>query len=130
MRSSLDARYVRGFELFSRGKYFESHEVWEELWRQNRDEMRDYYKALIQVGAAFHHLTRGRISACRKILETATAYLTCYPKITLGLDVERLVADLEMVKTRLQTLSAEGLKKDPTLLKELIPKLDFRLDSY
>jgi len=125
-----DPRYVRGLELFSSGQFYESHDLLEDLWRDIKGELRDYYKSLIQVGAAFHHLKRGRQSAGQKILQTAIAYLSSYPAHTLGLNVEKLIMDLRNTVTVLSALDDGGLKSNPALLNELIPELDFRQDSY
>lgn len=41
--------------LFNEEKYFESHEVLEELWRKSFGKKKHFYQGLIQAAVALHH---------------------------------------------------------------------------
>ncbi|MDI3298472.1 MAG: DUF309 domain-containing protein [Bacillota bacterium] len=80
--------YSRFVELFNRGRYFESHEVLEELWRaRGRDR---FYQALIILAAAHVHAGRGNARGFRRHLAQAAAMLEPYPDRFRGLDVAAL----------------------------------------
>ena len=50
----------QGIIFFNSGRYFEAHEVWEDLWRaEKRVPSRDCYQGLIQAAVGMHHLSRG-----------------------------------------------------------------------
>lgn len=52
-----DPRYAEFFHAFNAGSYYEAHDVLEPLWLETSGPDRDFYKALIQLAGAFHHLT-------------------------------------------------------------------------
>jgi len=57
-----DPLYLQGIERFNRGEYFESHEVWEGLWRREPEPPRSFYQGLIQAAVALHHLRCGNLT--------------------------------------------------------------------
>ena len=44
--------YLRGIDEFNRAHYFQSHEVWEDLWKGESGSARQFYKGLIQAAVA------------------------------------------------------------------------------
>ncbi|SMO59598.1 DUF309 domain-containing protein [Melghirimyces algeriensis] len=66
--------YVQFFQCYHHEKYWEAHEVLEELWQTQRDN--DFYHGLIQVAAIMHQLKRGKIRGARKLSTSAIRYLT------------------------------------------------------
>lgn len=49
----MDARLREGIRLFNDGKFFESHEVWEDFYRETDDAQKPFLEGLIQLAAAF-----------------------------------------------------------------------------
>ena len=46
-----------GILLFNSGKYYEAHEIWEDLWRLTDGTLKVCYQGLIQAAVGMHHLT-------------------------------------------------------------------------
>lgn len=90
-----DPLYLEYFTLFGKGKYFESHEVLEKLWLQDRSESRDFYKGLIQLAAALHHLKQGNANGAEHLRQSAMGYLKTYMPVHLGLEVSRTLEDFK-----------------------------------
>jgi predicted metal-dependent hydrolase len=86
--------YLRGIERFNRQEYFESHEVWEELWIGEEGAARSFYKGLIQAAVALYHLENGNAHGARKLLLGCTGYLAPYRRKYQGLDVDRFLAEM------------------------------------
>ena len=86
--------YLRGIDQFNRRNFFQSHELWEELWMEETGHSRLFYKGLIQAAVALHHLAHGNRSGARKLLFGAGQYLGPYQPKYLGLDVEDFVSRL------------------------------------
>ncbi|MDI3316187.1 MAG: DUF309 domain-containing protein [Bacillota bacterium] len=80
--------YRRFVELFNEGRYFESHEVLEDLWRARGHD--PFYQALIIVAAAHVHAGRGNPRGFRRHLQQALRLLAPYPDRFRGLDVGAL----------------------------------------
>ena len=63
---------------FNAGLFFESHEHLEEVWQQERGPVRDFYKGLIQLAAAYVHLGRGNLKGGERLCRTGLQYLEPY----------------------------------------------------
>lgn len=86
--------YLRGVEYFNRGEYFDSHEVWEELWISETGEDRRFYQGLIQAAVALYHLENGNAVGSQKLVDSSAAYLQGYRPEHHGLDVDRFLASV------------------------------------
>ncbi len=84
--------YLRGIEEFNRERYFDSHEIWEDLWIGETGPARLFYKGLIQAAVALHHLARGNLHGANKLLRGSQRYLEPYRPWYLGLDVDGFLA--------------------------------------
>ncbi len=87
--------YLRGVAHFNRGDFFESHEVWEDLWRKESGRSRQFYKGLIQAAVALYHLTRGNRHGATKLLAGSQSCLEPYRSRYLGLDIDGFLVALE-----------------------------------
>lgn len=74
--------YRRGIGLYRAGRFFECHEVLEELWTPMRGPRRMFLQSLIHFAVAFYHLQRsnplGAERQLRKALRKIEAYLPLY----------------------------------------------------
>ena len=97
----MDARFVKGLELFNEKDYYGCHEVMETLWLETdpADPCRDLYKGVIQAAAAIYQLERGILSGALGLFKTSVVYLDKYKPKALGLNVEKLIRDLKIFFT-------------------------------
>ena len=86
--------FLGGIASFNRGEYFESHEVWEELWRACQGPEKMFYKGLIQAAVALHHAGRGNRGGAWTLYRRSRCALEPYRPCYLGLDLERFLAEL------------------------------------
>ena len=107
----VDERFKRGIHLFNEEEFFECHEVIEDLWLATSDEYKNLYKGVIQAAVALYHLGRGNMKGARKLYGTSNKYLRKYLPSALGLNVEKLLADMKIC-----------FEQD----NGLIPKLEFK----
>lgn len=87
-------RYREGLALFDQGRFFEAHEVLEDVWREAPAEERKFFQGLIQVAVALYHHSRGNQTGCRSLLARACRNLSLYPKEHGGLDLAALLCTL------------------------------------
>lgn len=74
--------------LFDAGRYFESHEPWEEIWRSTTPEPRDLWQGLVQVAAGLHHwFDRGRAAPAARLLRRGLTRLDRFGDEQAGFDV-------------------------------------------
>lgn len=88
--------YLAGIEHFNTCDFFEAHEVWEELWQEHQGPDRKFYQGLIQVAVCLHHFGNGNIRGAKKLYHSSRAYLDPYRPQHLGLDLDKLFAELEV----------------------------------
>ena len=103
------ARFLEeGIELFNRGRFFDAHEAWEEIWRSTTPEPKDLFQGLIQVAAALHQfLDLKRIDGPRRTLAKARRRLEPYAPIALGIDIEDLLEQAGRWETWLERPEGE-----------------------
>jgi predicted metal-dependent hydrolase len=89
--SRFDPHYLGFFECFNQQRFFEAHEVLEELWLRQRGTPKDlFYKSLIQLAGAFVHIQKGRCRPAISLLRLACGYLAEYPRTYESLDIGNL----------------------------------------
>lgn len=81
--------YLHFFQCYHEEKYWEAHEVLEELWQTQRTN--DFYHGLIQIAAIMHQLKRGKVRGARKLAASATGYLSPFVPEKEGVEVEHVL---------------------------------------
>lgn len=97
VKSSLldDRKLAQGIALFNAGKFFDAHEVLEDVWRELTGDDRRFLQGLIQVAVAFHHHSTGNLDGARSLLARGAARLAGAPEAFLGISMPPLRAALE-----------------------------------
>jgi predicted metal-dependent hydrolase len=97
----LPAHYLGYFECFNQGRFYEAHDVLEELWLTSRGGPNDaFYKGLIQFAGAFVHLQKHspryhRLRPAAALFRLARANLQSYQPSHERLDLQNLMATME-----------------------------------
>ncbi len=76
--------------LWDEERFFEAHEVLEEVWHAAPEEDRLFWQGVIQVAVASCHHQRGNVAGAVAMFRKAAAKLTGYPDVHHGVDVEQL----------------------------------------
>ncbi len=82
-------------DLFDRGSYLASHELFEELWEQDEGEGAEVFKGLIQASMCLYHFQKGNLDGARKHYRGHRRCLAPFLPAHLGVDVERLLRDMQ-----------------------------------
>jgi predicted metal-dependent hydrolase len=89
-----DERLWAGIRDFNAGRFFEAHEVWEDLWHGYRGSDRTFLQGLIQAAAGFYHLQTANPKGARSQLAKSGTKLRQYAPSHWGIDVDRLLQQL------------------------------------
>ncbi len=113
--------YLEGIAHFNICDFFESHEVWEELWTEYRGESRKFYQGLIQAAVGLYHFGNGNIRGAKKLYVSTRDYLAPYGPKHRGLDLEKFIREFEACFAEV----AASVEEFPTieLNPELIPEI-------
>lgn len=90
----LSPQYLRGIALFNAARFYECHEVLEELWLAATGDERELLRALIQAAAALHHHQNGNGLGAAGVYARARQKLEALPPQLMRLDTRELVWQL------------------------------------
>lgn len=111
---------LEGIARFNAGDYYGQHDLFETLWIAEPGPVRDLYRAILQIGVAYHHITQGNSRGALKMLRRSAQWLAVLPDVCQGVDVRQLRADAAAVEAALRALSASGSARvDPRKLPPL-----------
>jgi predicted metal-dependent hydrolase len=89
------AALLHAIELFNRRDYFEAHEALEGAWRPIQEPARTFLKGLIHAAVALYQYQRGNSHGARVKTASARRYLEPYLPAYEGIDLQRLLDDLD-----------------------------------
>ena len=84
----------RGIAEFNDGRFRDSHDTCEELWRSTPYPERLFLLALTKLGAGFAHALRRNDKGMRSQLTEAVRILRAFAPAYAGVDTQRLIADV------------------------------------
>ncbi|MBI1983290.1 MAG: DUF309 domain-containing protein [Acidobacteria bacterium] len=105
----MDSPLDEGIRFFNTEKFFEAHEAWEAVWLKAKGEEKMFLHGLIQVAAAFHHLTRGNLTGFRSLLEKGGRKLEDCREVRGGIRLAGFLPQLQ----RWLRWSEEGARRQP-----------------
>jgi uncharacterized protein len=114
--------YLEGIAHFNQCDFFESHEVWEELWTDYRGPSRKFYQGLIQAAVALFHFGNGNIRGAKKLYHSTRGYLDAYRPKHIGLDLDKFLAEFDRCFAEVAVCNAEEFPKID-LNADLIPEI-------
>ena len=110
-----------GIELYNSGSYFEAHEAWEEVWLEAENAEREFYQGLIQITAAFVHVTRNEYPGSVRLLDAGISKLARYGARKHGIELASFV---EGARRARESLISSGEKRLAEFDRELIPHIE------
>jgi uncharacterized protein len=82
--------WAEGIELFNAGRFFDCHEVWEEVWKRASGAEKLFYQGMIQAAVAILHAQRGNQRGARSTWDKARAKLDPLPAAHMGVALDEL----------------------------------------
>jgi predicted metal-dependent hydrolase len=110
-----------GIDLYNAGHYWNAHEAWEEVWLESERGMRGFYQGLIQVSAAFVHVTRNRYPGGVKLLGEGVEKLEKYPASFMSVELGPFVDGARAARARLIELGEARISEFD---RALIPRIE------
>ena len=86
----MDELVQRGIHLFNSRRFFECHEVWEEVWTPERGPRRLFLQSLIHLAVGLYHSQRGNPVGAGRQLRKGLRKLAAYLPSHEGIDTARL----------------------------------------
>ena len=80
--------YAEGVHHFNARRYYEAHEVWEEIWLRSYDTEKLFYQMLIQAAVGLHHYERGNMTGARGMHRRVMEKLGALPSVFMSVDLK------------------------------------------
>jgi len=117
----MDTRLREGINLFNEGRFFESHEVWEQFYQDTEAANKPFLEGLIELGAAFRLFSDfGEVEGPVRMIHQALIRFENYQPVYLQIKVKELCEAVGV-----WAKEAEALKTKPS---SSIPKI--RLQGF
>jgi predicted metal-dependent hydrolase len=111
---------AQGIVLFNGRKFWEAHEVWEDIWQHHPEDGRFFIQALIQLAAAYHQLLRKIYRGFAIHIRRARERLRLFPAMFLGIDAAALLLTIDQ---SIGILDAKENLEDVDFSKIEIPEI-------
>jgi predicted metal-dependent hydrolase len=112
--------FRHGIELFNRERFFECHEVLEEVWTPTRGPERLFLQALIHFAVGFYHHQRRNQAGAERQLRKGLKKIGGYLPSFLGVATEPLRAE---VASRLLVIERGGeVQRFPRIHRETVTR--------
>ena len=106
--------WAEGIELFNAGRFFDCHEVWEEVWKRASGAEKLFYQGMIQAAVAILHAERGNPRGARSTWDKARAKLEPLPSEHMGIALGEL---RDAVDAFIEAAIGGGSAPPPTILR-------------
>ncbi len=88
--------FYHGIALFNAHRYFDAHEIWEEVWRPLPPcPKKVFYQGLIQAAVALEHFRRGNLRGALTLHHGTQLKLSALPSPFMGLGLTSFLASLD-----------------------------------
>jgi hypothetical protein len=116
---------TKGIAEFNAWRFYDCHETLEDVWREvgskgEEGTLANFYQGIIKVAAGFHHVLRDNQRGAVNLLSDAFRLLESFRPETLGVDVERLLAEVRPCLDRVVELGPPRLREFD---RSLIPRI-------
>ncbi len=122
----LHPKAIKGILLFNQRRFFDAHEELEIAWRDEKTQIRDLYRGILQVGVAYYHIQRRNFSGAKKLFQRSQKWLEPFPNRIHGINLKKLKQDALNFLDKLE----KGFFEDMTEIDmEIFPKIEFDYPS-
>ena len=114
-----DPRIDEGIRLFNAREFFDCHDVLEDFWGELTCPEKPFFQGLIQAAVALFHFEEGNLGGARRMSVSSRAYLSPFTPVLSGIDVERLMNELDVCFAELcqpHQAYPHELSLDPSLI--------------
>ena len=89
--------FHEGLRLFNRSEWFESHEVWEDIWHMASGDKKRFYQGLIQYAVTIEHIRRGNPRGVRCVYQTTLTKFVGLADVYMGFNIPKQLAQLDRI---------------------------------
>ena len=112
----MDARLREGIGLFNEGRFFESHEIFEQFYQETEDANKPFIEGLIELAVAFRlHADFGEINGPVRMIYQALIRFENYESSHLEIRVRDLSETMEAWAKKAEVGAGKSLSTIPKI---------------
>ncbi|HCK65437.1 MAG TPA: hypothetical protein DHW49_04170 [Anaerolineae bacterium] len=100
---------IEGMYLFNLRKFFEAHEELEIAWNEEKGEVRNLYRGILQIAVTYLHITRGNYDGAIKVYKRSQRWLEGWNDVCKGINIKQFQADARNVMDEVERLGKERI---------------------
>jgi len=109
---------IKGMQLFNAGEFWLAHEALEEAWKEETGPVRELYRAILQTGVVYLHITRDNYNGAVKTYRKVQKWIQPWPEVCRGIQIGQLRSELDTVIAEVKRLGPDRLAEfDRSLFK-------------
>ena len=93
-----------GLRAYEEKKFFEAHELWEELWSEYYLADRTLIQGLIQLTVSFVHLGNGNLNGAKSLLNKSAEKFSSFSGVHRGINIDNLKKQIMEIKNEYEQL--------------------------
>jgi len=111
---------IKGMQLFNAGEFWLAHEALEEAWKEETGPVRELYRAILQTGVVYLHITRDNYNGAVKTYRKVQKWIQPWPEVCRGIQIGQLRSELDTVIAEVKRLGPDRLAEfDRSLFKSV-----------
>jgi uncharacterized protein len=84
-------KFLEGIRLFNEGKYFECHDLFEEIWMQEEGSDAEFFRALIHLAVGCYHMKNDNFRGAKSQLMKGIKKREPYESQHFGISISHLI---------------------------------------
>lgn len=101
-------QFLEGTKLFNGGFFWEAHEEWQEVWREQVGEGKVFVEAFVQMAEAYSFVKLGKVNPAIYLFEKSLKRFGEYERIRCSVLLCALVSDIKNTLENLRASSGNG----------------------
>ncbi|MBI5022188.1 MAG: DUF309 domain-containing protein [Ignavibacteriales bacterium] len=99
--------FKKGVKYYNQGYFWEAHEIWEELWREQVGEGKRFIEGFVQLAEAYHFVKGGKFSSAVYLFEKSLSGLRGFERIECLISITSSLNDATELLQAIRFLPAQ-----------------------
>lgn len=100
--------FLEAIELFNKGYYWEAHENWQELWRDQSGRGKSFTEAFVQLAEGYSFVTKGKIDTAIYLFGKVLKKFQEFKKVQCKISIPELINSTEKILEEIGSYRRNG----------------------
>jgi predicted metal-dependent hydrolase len=100
--------FLQGVQLFNKGYYWEAHETWEEMWRDQSGTGKSFMETFVQLAEGYSFAKKGKTDSAQYLFSKAMKKFQDYRQVQCQVSIPDIVQDIERAVGEINSFRRNG----------------------